>query len=308
MNSSVLCIRDAIYSSIQSHFRKNGFYEVAPPVLTPFSCESACVGGSDLISVDYYGQKAYLSQSAQLYLEAIALELDKVFCINPAFRAESTSLATHLSEFWMCEVEYINDSLENLVSNIQNLLFTIIKDVLSAPVTANAVPKQDKFLKMIEGNLPLLTYSEVISFLQKKGETIVWGENISKHQEQLICKTFNDYPVFITEYPTALSSFYKKESGNRKTVLAVDLIAPQGYCELVGGSVRKNDAEDIKCALVKSGADLNNFDWYLELIKNKPLPHSGYGLGIERLIAWLCELPSIQLSIPFPRTEGLIRP
>lgn len=308
MNRDMLYVRNTVYSSIRSYFSTNGFIEVAPPVLTPFSCESACVGGSDLISVDYYHRKMYLSQSAQLYLEAMALEINKVFCINPAFRAEGTSLITHLSEFWMCEAEFINDSLDALILNIQRLLYHIIEDVLASPITGALVTKYNELSKIINADLPVITYTEVVSLLQKKGETIFWGEDISKKQEQLLCKDFDNSPIFITNYPATISSFYKKLSNDQKTVLGVDLVAPLGYSELAGGSIRKNNAEEIRLSLVNANADVNNFNWYMELIEKKPLAHSGYGLGIERLLAWLCDLSNIQQAIPYPRTEEIVRP
>ncbi len=308
MHTDMFYVRNTIYSSIRAYFSANGFVEVAPPILTPFSCESACVGGSDLISVDYYHRKMYLSQSAQLYLEAMALDINKVFCINPAFRAEGTSLITHLSEFWMCEAEFINDSLDALILNIQGLLYHVIKDVLTSPVTGTLATKYDQLSKIINSDLPVITYSDVVSLLQKKGESIFWGEDISKEQEQLLCNEFDSSPIFITNYPVEISSFYKKLSSDQKTVLGVDLVAPHGYGELAGGSIRKNNAEEIRRSLVNANADINNFNWYIELIKKKPLAHSGYGLGIERLLAWLCDLSNIQQAIPYPRTEELVCP
>jgi asparaginyl-tRNA synthetase len=311
MLTPVLRIRNTLLSAIDDYFKPAGFCEVAPPILTPFSCEVACVGGSDLISANYYGQNAYLSQSGQLYLESLALQLGKVYCVAPAFRAESTLLATHLAEFWMCEAEMLDVSFDGLVQTANDLLVTIIQAVLkehSSELTAlgSNIPV---FEEIITRGFLKITYSHAIDILHGEHVSINWGDDIQPHHELILDKCLNNHPLIITSYPKSLSSFYKAACPeNPETTLSFDIIAPHGFRELIGGSLREIDAIKLQDSLQGAGADLQPYDWYIKTISANPTPHGGFGLGIERMVSWLCNLHSIHGAIPFPRTEDILWP
>ncbi|MBD5515831.1 MAG: asparagine--tRNA ligase [Lachnospiraceae bacterium] len=311
MKSEVLKIRSTVYEAVDMFFRSNGFYEVSPPILTSFSCEAACVGGSDLVSVNYYNKKAFLSQSGQLYLEALAMQLERVYCMGPAFRAESTLLATHLSEFWMCEAEMINISFDDLSHNISSLLTTIIGVVLeknSSDLEKLGV-NVTEFDKITKKQIPQITYSDAINILRKESIPIEWGDDIQSSHELLLSKYFDNLPLMITLYPRALSSFYKQVCpDDSKLTLSLDVVAPSGFHEIVGGSMRENDVECLRKTLQMSQSDISPYEWYLETISSNPKKHGGFGLGIERLVTWLCNLNTIQDAIPFPRTKEILWP
>ena len=311
MQTNVLKVRNTIYKVIDTYFRKNAFYEVSPPILTSFSCETACVGGSDLISVAYYDKKAFLSQSAQLYLEALAIELERVYCINPAFRAESTLLTTHLTEFWMCEAEIMNITFTELIKNISDLLVSIVRAVLEEnsheleALNICMVP----FEKIITEPLPQITYSDALDILRANHVSIEWGEDIQPSHELILCKYFNELPLIITLYPKILSSFYMKECpNNSELTLSFDIVAPGGYREIVGGSMRENNITKLYEFMQSVGIDISSYRWYIDIISSNSTRHGGYGLGIERLVSWLCNLSTIQDAIPFPRTEKKLWP
>lgn len=307
----ILKIRNAIYSAIDDYFKKTGFYEVAPPILTPFTCEVACVGGSDLISVNYYGRETYLSQSGQLYLESMALQLEKVYCVSPTFRAEPTLLAKHLSEFWMCEAEIMNISFEKLIQTATDLIVMIIKTVLEKHSSELTELKADipKLEKTVTSGFQIVTYSRAIEILQKEHVLINWGEDIKTDYESVLFKCFNDDPLVITHYPKSLSSFYKAECfENPQVTLSFDIVAPHDFRELVGGSMREVNREKLMSSLIDARVDLHTYEWYVEMISKNPTPHGGFGLGIERLTSWLCNCRSITDAIPFPRTENVFYP
>lgn len=311
MRKEVLIIRNTIYEAIDDFFRKKEFCEVSPPILTPFSCEVACVGGSDLISVDYYGKKAFLTQSGQLYLEALALQLKQVYCIAPAFRAESTLLTTHLSEFWMCEAEVLNSTFDELVETVKALLLSVIQAVLQK----NSFELQilgvniDSLKRILCKSIQIVTYTKAIEILKNNSVLIDWGDDIEPAHEVILSKYFDDVPIIITRYPRKLSSFYKKVClDNPELTLSFDVIAPNGYREIVGGSLRETNVEVLVNALQSAKANLAQYEWYLDLISQNPHEHGGFGLGIERLVSWICNLDTIQDAIPFPRTEDNICP
>lgn len=312
MKTEVLKIRNTVYGAIHNYFRADGFFEVAPPILTSFSCEVACVGGSDLISVNYYDKKAYLSQSGQLYLEALAMQLGKVYCIDPAFRAEATMLATHLSEFWMCEAELTDVTFDELIGVVNGLITTTVKAVLdNNRAELEAIGADIECLeRTAEKGCTEICYNDAIKALQNEGEDIKWGDDIESEHELILSRVVGDVPFIITRYPMGLSSFYKQVCpDNPEHSLSFDVIAPKGFRELVGGSMREPDADALRLALQKAAeGDISAYDWYLELIAENPREHGGFGLGIERFLTWICNLDTIQDSIPFPRTENKITP
>ena len=311
MNVETLKVRNTVYNAIDNFFRMNKYYEIAPPILTPFTCEVACVGGSDLISVDYYNKTAYLSQSGQLYLEALAMKLEKVYCISPTFRAESTLLSKHLTEFWMCESELLFVKLDELIQIVNDLLISVIKTVIEnntlelEKLGTNII----KFEEIISGQIPRVHYSDAIEILKKEHISIEWGDDIEAFHEEKLCHYFDNHPLFITNYPVSLSAFYKKKCiNNPDLTMSFDVVAPNGFREIIGGSIRNNNIYDLRDTLSLANVDTSKFDWYLDLIESNPVEHGGYGLGIERLISWICNLNTIEEAIPFPRTEDILWP
>ena len=311
MRIEILKIRKTVYDAIDSFLKTQGFVEVASPILTPFLCEVACVGGSDKISVNYYGETLYLSQSSQLYLEDLCFQLKNVYCINPAFRAESTMLASHLSEFWMCEAEMRDIVFEDVIQNVKGLVRNIISRVLDNNVqdlySMNA--PVNIFDKLMRKPMMQITYTDAISILREEKMKISWGEDISEGHEQILTRYFDNMLVIVTAYPKVLSSFYKKENpDNPETTLSFDLIAPYGFREIASGSMRETRVDKLQKALMLATEEIKPYEWYLNIIAQNPNEHGGYGLGIERLLTWLCNLRDIREAIPYPRTENLIWP
>lgn len=311
MQIQVIKIRNTIYEAIDRFYRKNGFYEVAPPVLTPFSCEVACVAGSDLISVNYYDKTTYLSQSTQLYLETLAMEMERVYCINPAFRAESTMLSTHLTEFWMCEAEMTNITFEELIKNTTDLLVEIIQLVLERNMSElNSLGVNIKALEKTASNgFIQLTYTETIEILKNNKVLIEWGDDIETCHKKVLGEIFDNAPLIITLFPQTLSAFYKQTClENPALTMSFDVIAPNGVGEIVGGSLQENNLDKLKDSLMQDGIDITSFEWYFKMVSEKEIIHGGYGVGVERLVTWICNLKNIQDAIPFPRTEEKLCP
>ena len=309
MLTSILKIRNTLHSAIADYFKSADFYEVHPPILTPLSCEVACVGGSDLVSVNYHGQKAYLSQSGQLYLESLALQLERVYCVAPTFRAESTLLATHLDEFWMCEAEMLNVSFDELVQIGNDLLCTIIRKVLNKHSSELTAFGSDitAFEKIVTDGFQKITYSHAIDILREEHVSINWGEDIQPHHEFILSNYLGNCPLIITSYPKFLSSFYKAACPkNPEVTLSFDVVAPFGFREIVGGSLREVDEAKLRDSLKMAGVDLSQYEWYLKMLSANPTPHGGFGLGIERMLSWICNLCTIQDALPFPRTKDNI--
>ena len=306
MLTSVLKIRNTLLSAIDDYFKSADCCEVPPPILTPLSCEVACVGGSDLISVNYYGQKAYLSQSGQLYLEALALQLERVYCVAPTFRAESTLLSTHLDEFWMCEAEMINIDFDRLIQTVNDLLCTIIIKILNKHSSELTALGSDitALENITTKGFQKITYSHAIDILRGEHVSINWGDDIQPHHELILSKHVGNSPLIITLYPKALSSFYKAICPNNPNVtLSFDVVAPYGFRELVGGSLREVDEVKLRGSLQCAGVDLHPYEWYIKMISMNPTPHGGFGLGIERMLSWICNLRTIQDALPFPRAK-----
>lgn len=310
MNTEVLKIRSTIYETIDRFLKSKNFCEIAPPIITSFSCEVACVGGSDLISVNYYDRKAYLTQSGQLYLEALAMQLGQVYCISPTFRAESTSLASHLSEFWMCEAEMIDITFERLIENINDLLLAVLNSLLeknSSDLKCLGI-NLNKIESISRGPFIQVSYSDAIEILKQERFSVKWGDDIKSSHEKILSNYFNEFPIIITRYPKALSSFYKQLCPQDQTVtLSFDVIAPNGYGELASGSMRENDVQKLRESLLPQ-VEISPYEWYFNLIAKNQKEHGGYGIGIERLLSWLCNLSTIQDAIPFPRTKETLCP
>ena len=298
--SAIMKVRDSVMSAIRDFFRKDGYYEWSPPIFTPIACE----GGATLFEVKYFEDVAYLTQSWQLYAEAGIFGLEKIFTISPAFRAERSRTSKHLSEFWMAEVETAWQDFDGLQKQSEELISFIVKRVVEERSEELKELGQDLAkLKKIKTPFPRMKYAEVLKFLkEKEKKTVAWGKDLRTIEEDLIMKHF-DKPLIVTHYPKEIMAFYKPiDPKDPKTALCMDMLAPEGYGEIIGGSLRDLDVAAMKKALKKSGEHAEHYDWYFDSRKYGSVPHAGFGMGVERIIAWLCKLDNIKDAIPFPRT------
>ncbi len=297
--SSIMKIRSTVFSAIRKYYSQNGFYEMHSPVFTPNSCE----GGSTLFEVKYFDDIMYLTQSWQLYAEAMIYSLEKIFTIGPCFRAEKSKTSRHLSEFWMAETEAAWHRMDDMIKNSEELVCFIIKEVIEKnSEELNFLGRDIEKLKKVSAPFKRMTYTQALDLLKKQGIEVAWGKDLRTIEEDEIMKNF-DQPVVITNYPKEIMAFYKPEDPkNPGTALCFDFIAPEGYGEIIGGSERELDTEAMKKALIKQGENPEKYQWYFDTRKYGSVPHSGYGLGVERVIAWICGLDNIKDAIPFPRT------
>ncbi len=298
---AVLKVKAKVMQAWREFYDKQGFLEYTPPIFQPSQCE----GGSTLFEVKYYKTKTYLTQSWQLYGEAGTFSYEKLYCLSPCFRAETSKTSRHLSEFWMAEMEQAWLELPGMLDSIEGVLKHMVKRVLEDCQDALQVLGRD--VKKIEPSLKKpfvrMKYKDCLKLLEKDGITVKWGKDLRTVEEDKIMEHF-DVPVIVTHYPKEAMAFYKPpiEEGGKEVCLCVDVLAPEGYGEIVGGSQRSLDIERMTKELKAMGEDPKAYDWYFDLRRYGSVPHSGYGLGVERVVAWLCGLENIKDAIPFPRT------
>ncbi len=303
---AVMKIRNEIIRSTYEFFNNEGFVKVDPPILTG----SAPEGTSELFHTKYFDEDAYLSQSGQLYMEAAAMALGKVFSFGPTFRAEKSKTRRHLIEFWMIEPEMAFYEFEDNLKVQEEYVSFIIQNVLeNCSLELNTLGRDVAKLEKVKAPFPRITYDEAIKFLHEKGFTeIKWGDDFGAPHETAIAESY-EKPVFITHYPTSLKPFYMQPDPNRDdVVLCADLIAPEGYGEIIGGSERIHNAELLKQRIDEHKLDEQAYDWYLQLRKYGSVPHSGFGLGLERTVAWLSGVEHVRETIPFPRLLNRLYP
>ncbi|MBN1280637.1 MAG: asparagine--tRNA ligase [Candidatus Thermoplasmatota archaeon] len=305
--TSILKVRSTVVGAIHSFFRGQGFYEFDAPVLQPNQCE----GGSTLFEVKYYDEKTYLSQSWQLYAEAGIFALEKIYNMGPTFRAEKSKTSRHLSEFWMAEMEAAWMDLSDVVSIAKDEVKYILAQVLKHNKKDLEVLGQDvtKLETIRMSEFPTITYTEALQILKdKEGMEIDWGKDLRTVEEDKLMNHFLT-PVVVTHYPREIMAFYKpSDKKDPKTALCFDMLAPEGYGEIVGGSQRSTDIAAMTQRLTQMGERVENYDWYFDLRRYGSVPHAGYGLGVERLVAWICKAENIKDAIPFPRTLLRFRP
>lgn len=296
---AILVIRAEIIRAIQEYFDMNGFTLVDPPILTPTSAE----GTTNLFHTKYFEEDAYLTQSGQLYMEAAAMALGKVYSFGPTFRAEKSKTRRHLIEFWMIEPEMaFTDHEENLRVQEQFISHVVQSVVKNCRKELEAIGRDISKLEAIQAPFPRITYDEAIEFLQSEGHEISWGEDFGAPHETAIAEKY-EKPVFITHYPASFKAFYMKPDPNRpEVVLCADMIAPEGYGEIIGGSQRIDDPELLEERFKEHNLSMDSYQWYMDLRKYGTVPHSGFGLGLERTVAWICGLDHVRETIPFPRT------
>lgn len=304
---AIMKVRNEIIRATYEFFNKEGFVKIDPPILT----SSAPEGTTELFETDYFGQSAYLSQTGQLYMEAAAMALGKVFSFGPTFRAEKSKTRRHLIEFWMIEPEmaFFDHDMnleiqEQYVSYIAQSALENCKDELEF------LGRDLEKLAQVKAPFPRVRYEEAIKFLKSEGfDDIEYGDDFGAPHETAIANA-HDQPVFITHWPKEIKPFYMKvDPENPELVLCADLIAPEGYGEIIGGSQREDDYDRLKEEIIKEGLDETDaYDWYLELRQYGSVPHSGFGLGLERTVAWISGIEHIREAIPFPRLLNRIHP
>jgi len=302
---AILRIRSEIIKACRDYMDDNGFLLVDTPIFTPAACE----GTTTLFETEYFGEKAYLTQSGQLYNEATAAAFGKVYCFGPTFRAEKSKTRRHLTEFWMMEPEMAYYDLNDNMELAEDLIEYLVQRVLEKKSYELKVLERDvDKLENIKKPFPRITYSEAVEILQKKGMDFTWGDDFGGDEETVISEQF-DKPLMIHRYPLECKAFYMKtDPEDPKQALCVDVIAPEGYGEMIGGGQREDDYETLVQKIKAHNLPMEAFEWYLELRKYGSVPHSGFGLGIERTVAWICGIHHVRETIPFPRLMGRITP
>jgi len=296
-------VRNTVINAIYEYLNSQGFIKIDSPILTPAACE----GTTELFEINYFDEgKAYLSQSGQLYIEAAIASFGKVFDFGPVFRAEKSKTKRHLTEFWMMDAEMAFYDHEMNLELQENLVAHVAQKVLELNQKELDILERDKtVLEKIKAPFNRLTYHEAIKMLQELGSDIKDGEDLGNDDETLIMTKF-DKPLFIEKWPADIKAFYMKRDGD--LALCADMIAPEGHGEVIGGSQREEDYDVLKKRIVDDKLPEEAFTWYLDLRKYGSVPHSGFGIGLERLVGWMCGVQHVRETIPFPRMINRIYP
>jgi asparaginyl-tRNA synthetase len=302
---AVILIRNEVEKAIRDFYYDRDFVLIDSPILTANAAE----GTSTLFETDYFGEKAYLSQSGQLYLEPAAAAFGKVYCFGPTFRAEKSKTRRHLMEFWMVEPEvaFLDfDGLQELAEEFVEYIAGRVLDRCKEPL--KELERDPAKLENVKRPFPRITYREAIDLLKSKGMPANFGDDIGGDEETVIANSY-DRPVIITRYPAAIKAFYMQPDPNDpELALGMDMIAPEGYGEIIGGSQRIHDHDLLKQRIEEHGLPLDKFQWYLDVRKYGTFPHSGFGMGIERVVAWMSGVPHLRETIPYPRMLNRIYP
>jgi len=303
---AIVRIRHTIIKGIRDFFDGRGFTLVDAPIFTPNACE----GTSNLFETDYHGDKAYLTQSGQLYMEAASAAFGSVYCFGPTFRAEKSKTRRHLAEFWMVEPEVAFMDLEGDMKLAEDFISSVVGRVLETRREELKVLERDiQLLERVTPPFPRITYAEAIELLQQGGhpEAKV-GDDFGGDEETVISGKF-DRPVIVHRYPIGLKAFYfKRDSNDPGLALNMDVLAPEGYGEIIGGGQREDDLAKLEAAIDEHRLPRPAFEWYLDVRRYGTFPHAGFGLGIERTVAWVCGLPHVRETIPFPRMLNRLSP
>lgn len=302
--AAILRVRAEIIKAARDFFDERGFTLTDPPILTPAACE----GTSTLFPVNYFDEQAYLTQSGQLYIEATAMALGKVYSFGPTFRAEKSKTRRHLTEFWMVEPEVAYATLDDLMTLAEEFISFIVKRCLDRrPTDLQTIGRDLSKLQNIQAPFPRITYDEAVTLLKEghaKGvleQEFEWGGDLGSPDETYISSQF-DKPVMVHRYPATVKAFYMEPDPQRPDLaLCVDVLAPEGYGEIIGGSQRMASYELLVKRIHEHGLPEEAFKWYLDLRKYGSVPHGGFGMGIERAVAWICGLEHVRETIPFPR-------
>lgn len=318
--TAILRVRNEIIQAIRDYMYNNGFILFDTPIFTPNACE----GTTTLFSTDYFDLgKAYLSQSGQLYAEAGALALGKVYTLGPTFRAENSMTRRHITEFWMMEPEMAYYDIDDDMDLIEDFLEYVVQRVLEkSRADLELLGRDISKLQNVKKPFPRITYAEAVEILNKKDIPLIrktengeehirpfpWGEDFGAPHEEAIVEDY-DKPVMVHRWPVEAKSFYmKRDPNDPKIALGVDVLAPEGFGEIIGGSQREDNFEELESRIKEHNLPLEEFQWYLDLRRFGSVPHSGFGLGIERMVSWICNLEHIREAIPFARRPNRIRP
>jgi len=302
---AILRIRSEIIKACRSYLDDNGFTLIDAPIFTPAACE----GTTTLFETDYFGEKAYLTQSGQLYVEAAAMAFGRVYCFGPTFRAEKSKTRRHLTEFWMVEPEMAYYDLKGDMDLAEDLLEHIVQQVLANKRRELETLGRDiSRLEKIEKPFPRITYTEAVEIVNKHGLRMEWGDDFGGDEETVLSQQF-EKPVLVHRYPLQVKAFYMKtDPQDPRLALCVDVIAPEGYGEIIGGGQREDDLKTLEQKIRDHNLPPEAFKWYLDLRRYGSVPHAGFGLGIERTVAWICGLTHVRETIPFPRLMERITP
>ncbi|MBD3333965.1 MAG: asparagine--tRNA ligase [Candidatus Eisenbacteria bacterium] len=302
---AILRIRDAFIFACREYLHREGFFNVDSPIFTPAACE----GTTTLFQVRYFDETAYLSQSGQLYNEAHAMALGKVYCLGPTFRAEKSRTRRHLIEFWMLEPEIAFADLDELMQIQEDMVVHVVQRMVDQCAGDLEVLERDlEPLRKVAKPFPRLSYDEAVARLKELEEPLPWGEDFGGPHETKLSEQF-DRPFFIHRFPAACKAFYMKRDPERDDVtLSVDMLAPEGRGEITGGGQREDDLDLLIRRMDSEKLPRQDYEWYLDLRRYGSVPHSGFGLGIERTLAWICGLQHIRETIPFPRMLYRIYP
>lgn len=302
---ATLKIRSEVAQGIRDFFAERDFVLIDSPILTPAACE----GTSTLFETDYFGEKAYLTQSGQLYLEPAAAAFGKVYCFGPTFRAEKSKTRRHLTEFWMVEPEVAFLDFEGLCGLAEEFLVYLVARTLDrCGEELKQLERDTSLLENVVSPFPRVTYREAVEILQQRGRAFQWGEDFGAQDETELVRDF-DRPLLVTHFPAAIKAFYMEpDPDDSDVVLGMDIIAPEGYGELVGGSQRIHDHDLLQSRIQEHNLPIEAFQWYLDIRKYGGFPHSGFGMGLERFIAWVSGVKHLRETIPYPRMLHRIYP
>ncbi len=302
---AILRVRAEIIRAIRDYLDGNGFTLVDSPILTPNACE----GTSTLFETDYFDTKAYLTQSGQLYAEAAAMALGKVYCFGPTFRAEKSKTRRHLTEFWMVEPEVAYLDLDGDMDLAEDLIVSVVARVLERRRgDLEAIERDVTKLEKVIKPFPRISYADAVRRINEAGHEMPSGGDFGAEDETVLSNLF-DRPVMVHRYPVAVKAFYMKRDPLDPTLaLCVDVLAPEGYGEIIGGSQREDDLDALERRIEEHALPKEAFAWYVDLRRYGTVPHAGFGMGVERLVAWICGLPHVRETIPFPRMMSRLSP
>ena len=302
---AILKVRHEIIKAVRDFFDSNDFTLCDSPIFTPNAAE----GTSTLFCTDYFGNTAYLAQTGQLYGEAAAMAVGRHYNFGPTFRAEKSKTRRHLTEFWMVEPEIAYCDINEDMDWAEKLILFIIDRVLENRKDELEVLERDlSKLKQIKAPFPRVSYTECVDMLNKGGIDFKWGDDFGSPEETFIGEQFNQ-PVMVHRFPSAIKAFYmKRDPGNDEVVLGMDVLAPEGFGEIIGGSERETEINLLEERIKEEELNQADYEWFLDLRRYGSVPHSGFGMGIERVVAWICNLPHVRETIPFPRTIGRLNP
>ena len=302
---AALRVRSKVIHICRSYYHDRGFVLIDSPILTPISVE----GTTTLFSTDYFGENAYLTQSGQLYLEPACMAHGRVYCFGPTFRAEKSKTRRHLIEFWMLEPEVAYATLDDAMELAEDFISHVVQTALvECKYELEVLNRDTTTLERVVKPFPRILYDEAVEILREAGQNFEWGGDFGGGHETIISEAF-DRPVLVHRFPTAIKAFYMEPDPERQELaLAMDMIAPEGYGEIIGGSQRIHDHDLLLSRIRENGLNEKHYEWYLDIRRYGSVPHSGFGMGLERVIAWITGVPHLRETIPYPRLLGRLTP